>query len=1291
MKKGFTLIELLAVIVILAVIALIAIPIVMDIIEDSRRSAAVASANGYVRAVNYKIAQDQLKDTIAADDDYVIGENALIVEGKNIDNITGSYTILGSKVLWAGLCVNGYSVEYNSTTGYSGISTNNYCNENTYVFVEPEAELMSAACTDSSKYTSESTFKIKTVEDLVCLSNLVNSGKNFSGKTVYLLSDLDITSDSSYKDKNTTTYGDINGNSTVEGLKEELTTGAGFKPIGNNTNKFSGTFDGYAFTISNLMINRTTSYTGLFGYNSGTIRGLKMRNSSIIGLSNVGSVVGYSDGTIRSLDATGTVKATSNNVGGIVGYNDSGATGVSLLFSGTVEGSNYAGGVVGTGWSLKAVAYDSTIKSSGSNIGKVSGFVTGDYRFKNVTLNYSGSISGTNGDQLNDLDLVGVDGFLDTIIAGDNDSDGYYFDYDSEGNITLYAAIKKPIETDKLKGEGTVDSPYLIRNAKDWKIASATVTQSKYYSITSDIDFGNKRFYALGTNSNKFNGRINGGMHTLKNIKFSGFNYVGVFGYSTGVIEGIKLENVDVDGTSGYIAALVGYNTGTIKGISGRNTTVNTIGNSVGGIVGYSTGTIRSINNKGIIKSTGSNVGGIVGYNDSGATGVSLLFSGTVEGSNYVGGVVGTGWSLKAVAYDSTVKAPNNYIGKVSGFVSGDYRFKNVTLDHTGDVSGTNGDQINDLDISGVDGFLDTYVGGDNDSDGYYFDYDNSGDIILYSVANTPIVNTLDGEGTSSSPYEIANANDWKIATSLVTKSKYFKVTGNIDFENSKFYPLGTNSNKFNGRMNGDMHTLKNIKVYGYSYVGISGNNTGTIEGIRFENVTIDGLNNYVGGVTGYNTGTIKGITGRNITVNSKGSSIGGIAGYSTGTLRSIESKGTVKTTGSNVGGIVGYNEPSATGASLAFSGTVEGNSYVGGVVGTGWSLTGFAYDSIVKAPNNSIGKVSGFITGTYRFKNVTLDYTGNISGTNGTEISEITKSAISPVLDTTESDNDGYYFGICNGSIVLLSTKYNPIGTDACIVNVPANDTPQNHLGIVYLNPKNISQSCNAQNSVSTTGTKEGCMKFYIYDDDGTNYKLLLDHNTSSNVAWATQADFIEAGGDLTEWQTNEGSTSRGPVTANKQLALDTTGWSGNPRLPSANEIAHITGADTSLSWNSSKTYASPVTDKSTQIGNYYFDGSGSNYSGWTSQVANSTNKSKYAWLFDNTTNCLQYGCKKEDNNEYSGSAVHGYWTSDASNINYPWAVVESGQLGRNDVTNASNVGIRPVITLSKTSVTVH
>ncbi len=52
MKKGFTLIELLAVIVILSVITLITVPMVMNVIEDSKRKAAVESVNGILDAAD---------------------------------------------------------------------------------------------------------------------------------------------------------------------------------------------------------------------------------------------------------------------------------------------------------------------------------------------------------------------------------------------------------------------------------------------------------------------------------------------------------------------------------------------------------------------------------------------------------------------------------------------------------------------------------------------------------------------------------------------------------------------------------------------------------------------------------------------------------------------------------------------------------------------------------------------------------------------------------------------------------------------------------------------------------------------------------------------------------------------------------------------------------------------------------------------------------------------------------------------------------------------------------------
>ena len=46
-NKGFTLIELLAIIVILAIIAVITVPILLNVIENSRKGASIDSAYGY--------------------------------------------------------------------------------------------------------------------------------------------------------------------------------------------------------------------------------------------------------------------------------------------------------------------------------------------------------------------------------------------------------------------------------------------------------------------------------------------------------------------------------------------------------------------------------------------------------------------------------------------------------------------------------------------------------------------------------------------------------------------------------------------------------------------------------------------------------------------------------------------------------------------------------------------------------------------------------------------------------------------------------------------------------------------------------------------------------------------------------------------------------------------------------------------------------------------------------------------------------------------------------------------
>ena len=61
-NKGFTLVELLAVIVILALIALIATPIILNVISDAKKQAALESFIGYIDGAEKAIVLNEFED-----------------------------------------------------------------------------------------------------------------------------------------------------------------------------------------------------------------------------------------------------------------------------------------------------------------------------------------------------------------------------------------------------------------------------------------------------------------------------------------------------------------------------------------------------------------------------------------------------------------------------------------------------------------------------------------------------------------------------------------------------------------------------------------------------------------------------------------------------------------------------------------------------------------------------------------------------------------------------------------------------------------------------------------------------------------------------------------------------------------------------------------------------------------------------------------------------------------------------------------------------------------------------
>ncbi len=125
-------------------------------------------------------------------------------------------------------------------------------------------------------------------------------------------------------------------------------------PIGNESTKFTGVFDGNNQIISNAAINQPGSnYIGLFGYTGpyAQIRNLGVAGVNMTGNSSVGGLAGMNYyGTITNCYATGTVSGAGNHVGGLVGWNYNGSL-ISSHATGSVTGTSGTsyniGGLVG--------------------------------------------------------------------------------------------------------------------------------------------------------------------------------------------------------------------------------------------------------------------------------------------------------------------------------------------------------------------------------------------------------------------------------------------------------------------------------------------------------------------------------------------------------------------------------------------------------------------------------------------------------------------------------------------------------------------------------------------------------------------------------------------------------------------------------------------------------------------------------------------------------------------------------------------------------------------------------
>ena len=239
---------------------------------------------------------------------------------------------------------------------------------------------------NQTTFTQGETYFVTNSDDLVKLQDLVNSGVDTTDVTFELTSNID-----------------------MKGINfRGIGTAGGDMDAPDATKLFKGDFKGNNHVISNLTINTTEDYVGLFGaVLGGSIDSVGLENCDISGTIGVGGLVGAIEGgSITNSYATASVTG-DEFVGGLVGF-CSGSSITNSYATGSVTGTGSSvGGLVGAAYATPTLnGYYDTQKTgqtvgvgNGSYTGTVTGVTTAELEelIKNGTLpqyNYGGGTGG---------------------------------------------------------------------------------------------------------------------------------------------------------------------------------------------------------------------------------------------------------------------------------------------------------------------------------------------------------------------------------------------------------------------------------------------------------------------------------------------------------------------------------------------------------------------------------------------------------------------------------------------------------------------------------------------------------------------------------------------------------------------------------------------------------------------------------------------------------------------------------------------------------------------------------
>ena len=533
-------------------------------------------------------------------------------------------------------------------------------------------------------------------------------------------------------------------------------------------------------------------------------------------------------------------------------------------------------------------------------------------------------------------------------------------------------------------GTGEPNDPYQIATAGDLMLlGDSPEDYDKHFILTANIDFGHsprsrKVFDKAVVGS--FTGVFDGNGHTISHLTIAGEGRLGLFGGlgSEGEISNLGLEEVDINGTGHFVAGLVGSNHGTIINCY----TSGSVSGAwiVAGLTAYNAQDGIITNSSSTANVSGElSVGGLVGQNDSLIT--NCYATGSIVGSSRVGGLIGMILGSPhrcgiTNCYSTGSVSGDNLVGGLvgwGGFATVRDSFWDIQTSGQRTSEGGIPKETGEMQItstflaSGWD-FVGELQNGPNDD--WAMPAGGGYPVLSWQLSESqlpPLPGFSGGTGEPDDPYLISTPQELnQIGHNPRLIPAHFTLMNDIDMTGIDFFIIGSSLFPFTGVFDGNSMIISN-----FSYVSTNTDNIGLFGYVDGENARINDLGlidpnvsgwNYVGSLVGYlEKGTINDCysEGGSVTGNYY---VGGLVGTGSGTVSGCHSSNSVSG-GGTVGGLVGQNDSLIT--NCYSSGNVSGNRRVGGLVGQ-------------NVP-------PGSITNCYSSGNVSGDQgVGSLAGSNG-------------------------------------------------------------------------------------------------------------------------------------------------------------------------------------------------------------------------------------------------------------------------------------------------------------------